>query len=275
MTTSSKSVSVFHISISKIVELGSIVCDKLIPVNQDWINIVMRSQQDKQTITNHIDSPFTIENFISQDELVLLTDYFKSSDNHTHKNTGPVTMNVTEPEFEQPLFKNILERLEPYIGRVRVFSSLYFYVERPHIIHNDDSFSYPVCYKGINIPLEIEYVQENTGWPNLVFYDQYYLEGPAKFFNGSDNVVTHYNKCVYEYSEVGNLSTTPIDNETRRKYLTHLKPEWLEGLSIDTITRWKPGDITVFDSVRLHSSNDFVRQGIKSKLGLSIFTERR
>lgn len=233
----------------------------------------MRTDRDKLEIESTISDTFTIENFISETEREELIDYFKQG-THTHKNTGPVTLDVAITEFDNGVFKDILDRLEGYIGKTKVFSSLFFYVERPHIIHNDDSFSYPVCYKGINIPLELEYVESDTGYPNLVFYDQYYLEGPAKFFNGSSDIPTYYNQCVYEYGSVKNLSTVPIDGYTRSKYLTHLKSEWLQGLSVETITRWRPGDVTVFDTVRLHSSNDFKRQGIKSKLGLSIFTEK-
>jgi hypothetical protein len=245
----------------------------LIVVNEKRINIAMRSEQDKLKIESGLGDTFTITDFISDDERRALIDYFMGG-THTYKNTGPVTLDVASTEFDSGVFKDIVDRLEPYIGKVKVFSSLFFSVERPHIIHNDDSFSYPVCYKGINIPLELEYVDVNTGWPNLVFYDQHYLEGPAKFFNGSSDIETYYNHCIYEYRSVKNLSTARVDSDTRVKYLTHIRDSWLEGLSIETITQWKPGDITVFDSTRLHSSNDFVRQGVKRKLGLSIFTEK-
>lgn len=233
----------------------------------------MRKSEDKVKIEATLGSTFTISNFISDQERLALIDYFTKGD-HTYKNTGPITLNVLSEEFKQPLFQNILSRVESYIGKVKVFSSLFFYVERPHIIHNDDSFSYPLCYKGINIPLDLEYIEEGTGYPSLIFYDQYYLEGPAKFFNGSRDIPTYYNKCVYEYGDVKNISTSPICDDIRSNHLSHLKPNWLQGLSIETITEWRPGNVTVFDTVRLHSSNDFCRQGIKSKLGLSIFTEK-
>ena len=233
----------------------------------------MRTSEDKIKIEATLGPTFTISNFISAQERLALVDYFTNGD-HTYKNTGPITLNVSPEEFKQPLFQNILSRVEPYIGKVKVFSSLFFYVDHPHIIHNDDSFSYPVCYKGINIPLELEYVEADTGYPSLIFYDQYYLEGPAKFFKGSKDIPTYYNKCVYEYSDVKNLSLSPICDSVRTKYLGHIRPEWLEGLSVGTVTEWRPGHVTIFDTVRLHSSNDFRRQGIKSKLGLSIFTER-
>lgn len=232
----------------------------------------MRSTADKLKIKNTIGPTFTVPNFISESERLALIDYFNGGE-HTYKNTGPVTLNVSASEFEQPLFRNILDRIEPYIGKVKVFSSLFFKVNKPHIIHNDDSYSYPMCYKGINIPLELQ-GDDLSDNPSLVFYDQYYLEGPAKFFNGSSNIPTYYNECVYDYNSVLNLSSTAFDTDFHTKHLSHLKNEWLNGLSVESVTTWKPGDITVFDTVRLHSSNNFVKQGITSKLGLSIFTEK-
>ena len=122
------------------------------------------------------------------------------------------------------------------------------------------------------MPLELQYIAEDTGYPNLCFFDQYYLEGGAKFFNESKDVPTHYNKQVYEYSHVINKNNAGIDEAIVEKYLTHLKPRWMSGLSFHSALQWKPTDALIFDSVRLHCASDFVKQGIKSKLGMSIFT---
>ena len=157
------------------------------------------------------------------------------------------------------------------LGEFKVFTALFFYTERPHIIHNDDSFSFPRCYKGINIPLE--FTGDTSSIPCLCFFEQYYLEGPAKFFNGSTDIDSCYNAHVYEYSQVRNLSSTPITSYIKQEFLSHIKPKWLEGLSINKILAWKPGDVTVFDTVRLHCASNFRQQEIKSKLALSIFTE--
>ena len=69
-------------------------------------------------------------------------------------------------------------------------SGIFFEVDYPHIIHNDDDFSFPLNYKAFNIPLRYDGDQE----PRLVFFDQVYLEGPSKFFNKESNIETYYNK---------------------------------------------------------------------------------
>jgi hypothetical protein len=57
-------------------------------------------------------------------------------------------------------------------------------------------------------------------------------------------------------------------------YFTHLKPQWLEGLSLHSALDWIPGNALVFDSTRLHCASDFRASGIKSKLGISVFTKK-
>jgi hypothetical protein len=233
----------------------------------------MRSQQDKDIIKSYISEPYQIMDFIKPEEIKALIDFFYSSDRHVHKHTGPVTIDVTQDELKEAPFKDILERLKPIIGDFRVWASLYFKTERGHIIHNDDAFNFPVCYKGINIPLEN--TGEFHGYPELCFFDQYYLEGPSKFFKGSTDIKPFYNLSVYDYSDVVNLTDRPFPEEIRQKYFPNLKESWLEGLSFNSSFVQVPGSIVIFDTVRLHCASDFKsNNNITSKLGLSIFTEK-
>jgi hypothetical protein len=108
--------------------------------------------------------------------------------------------------------------------------------------------------------------------PKLCFFDQFYFHGPSKFFNGDTTIPTYYNKQVYDYKDINGLVSTPfVDNDN---YFTHLKLQWLEGLSLHSALDWVPGNAIVFDSVRLHCASDFRKLGIKSKLGISIFTKK-
>jgi hypothetical protein len=109
--------------------------------------------------------------------------------------------------------------------------------------------------------------------PHLCFFDQYYLDGPAKFFNGSHDIPTYYNKCVYTYDDVYGCTPVAIDKETTETYFSHLRTSWLKGLSVNSIIDWVPGNAIVFDTVRLHCASNFIKQGVRSKLGLSIFTK--
>ena len=232
----------------------------------------MRQKKHKDYISSHLIDPFTIEKFLSDDEIKELIKIYTEGKTKIYKNTGPVTVNIDEDIKDYSVFQNIFSRIKTIIGDCEVYTAFLFYVEIPHIIHNDDAFDFPLVHKGIAIPLEINYEAENTGHPSLCFFDQYYLEGPSKFFNKSRDIPTFYNKCVYEYSEVQNKTDQKFDPEIKKKYFTHLKDHWLEGLSFKSAQPWVPGNAIFFDCARLHAASDFKSQGIKSKLGLSIFT---
>lgn len=237
-----------------------------------------RSQEDRNTIINNLMEPYSKENFITTDEISYLVDDFKRSIDKIHKNTGPITSPDLGEKFKNdPVYKGIFDRIKEEVGECQIYTAFFFYCERPHIIHNDDSKDGPLIYKAITIPLELTYNTENTElYPYLCMFDQYYLEGPSKFFGGSKiDIPTFYNAQVYEYSQVQNKSDKPFDKQIYEKYMSHLQPFWLRGLSFNSAQLWKPTSAIFFDCARLHCASNFNAQGIKSKLGLSIFTKLR
>lgn len=233
----------------------------------------MRSQTDKDFISSTIIDPYSIQQFLSNEEVEQLIELYESGHGRIYKNTGPVTVNIQTDLMEHEVFRNIKNRLKPIIGDFNIYASFFFYVELPHIIHNDDAFNFPLLHRGVALPLRIDYVDENTGYPYLCFFDQYYLDGPSKFFNDSENIPTYYNKCVYEYSQVQRLTDVPFPQEIKQKYLQHIKDPWLKGLTFNSAQQWIPGNAIVFSNCMLHCASDFRKQGIISKLGISIFTE--
>ena len=146
----------------------------------------------------------------------------------------------------------------------------FFDVTDPHIIHNDDEFEFPDCYKAFTLPLN---VYGNSDDIKLVVFDQYYYGGPAKFFAGEKSISkVHYNAPVTSYENVQGCSYTVIEKNMKDEYLGHLRDNWLKGLSVKTMLDWTVGDILCFDSLSLHSSSNFKSKGIDRKIGLSIFT---
>ncbi len=234
-----------------------------------------RTQEERDVIVSTFKDPLTLENVLSKDDIKDLIDLYHSRQNKIHKNTGPVTSELREDFDNIPALKKVFERVKQEVGECKIYTAFFFDVTFPHIIHNDDDKLGPKTFKGITIPLEIEYHEESNTeqHPYLCFFDQYYLEGPAKFFGGSPKEIeTYYNKPVYEYSQVQNKSDTVFDREIFNKYLTHLQYFWLKGLSFNSAQPWIPGNIILFDAVRLHCASDFRKLGIKRKLGISMFT---
>jgi hypothetical protein len=228
----------------------------------------MRTLTQINQIKTRISNPYSIEDFITELDIIHLINIFDNSQDKIYKNTGPVTLNIV-PFLNDTVFVKIINKLKSEIGQFEITAGMFFSTEFPHIIHNDDTFGLSDgVYKGITIPLKI-YGSDLV--PELCFFDQFYFHGPAKFFNGSNNVPTYYNKQIYEYSKVDGVVTNSFhDND---KLFTHLKSEWLQGLSLNSTLAWKPGSALIFDSVRLHCSSDFRQHGITHKLGISIFTK--
>lgn len=227
----------------------------------------MRTEEEKQSIIDTFSEPVSFENVVSNDYRILLRAEFSRRQDKIYKNTGPVTINI---DLDKPQYQPLKELVHNLVGDVGITAAFFFYTDKPHIIHNDDTYELPKVFKGITIPLEYH---GGSSYPSLCFFHQYYLEGPAKFFKGGIDFPEHYNKHVTEYSQVQELSDKGIPEFVRLKYLSHLKPKWLEGLTFDRALPWKPGNALVFDSVRLHCASNFLQQGIKSKLGISIFTK--
>jgi hypothetical protein len=227
----------------------------------------MRSLEQIARIKQRITNPYQIENFLSYEEILSLVQIFEAG-NKLYKNTGPVTMDLN---LTDPLIVTILERLKKEIGTFEVTAAFFFKTSFPHIIHNDDTFELPDgVYKAVTLPLQLEH-SLGEELPKLCFFNQFYFHGPAKFFNGSQDIPTFYNQQVYEYTNVDGLTTEEFYDDN--KLFTHIKPEWLRGLSLHSSIEWKPTTAIVFDSVRLHCASDFRRLNILSKLGISIFTK--
>ena len=237
------------------------------------VNILMRTPEQIVCIKSRIIDPYSIENFISADDVKHLIDLYNAQDaepNKVYKNTGPVTVDIKD-FLDDVVIKRILEKLRSEIGNFEITAGLFFWTNYPHIIHNDDTFELPDgVYRAITIPLKLDRIIDSEEFPKLCFFDQFYFHGPAKFFNGDKNIPTYFNKQVYEYSQVHNVVTTELYDSD--KLFTHLKAKWLKGLSLHSSLPWVPGNAIIFDSVRLHCASDFRRLNITSKLGISIFT---
>lgn len=235
----------------------------------------MRTIEQIADIKRNISDPYSVKNILTDTEIKHLVSIFDTAKEKNaplvYKNTGPVTLDI-KPYLDDAVIRSLLEKIKIEIGEFEITAGFFFKTDYPHIIHNDDTFELPnTVYKAVTIPLKIE---GNTDvYPKLCFFDQFYFHGPAKFFKGETHVDTFYNKQIYDYGDVENLTNKHFIDKDR--LFSHLKPKWLEGLSLYSTIDWIPGDIIIFDSVRLHCASDFRKLNIKSKIAISIFTKKK
>ena len=67
---------------------------------------------------------------------------------------------------------------------------------------------------------------------------------------------------------------TEFDRELYDKYLTHQPYEDCKSLEIDKIVETKIGSLIYWDRVRIHSSDNFMKNNVKSKTLLAFFTSK-
>jgi len=155
-----------------------------------------RSQEHKDFILSNLEETYYIENFISKEDIETLCMEYYGNINKVYKNTGPITSDIKH--YNSPVLYKIVDKISKLYPNSKVMSGMFFEVNHPHIIHNDDKHSLPLTYKAFNIPLEYDTEEE----PHLCFFDQVYLDRPSKFFNGEENIETFYNTIVYDYENV-------------------------------------------------------------------------
>ena len=236
----------------------------------------MRTQKQIDNIKKTFSDPYIVTEFITESDIAHLIKLYESFDPHqpkVYKNTGPVTLDLHK-YLNDPVLDGIIKQLKLAIGDFEITAGFFFFTDYPHIIHNDDLFELPdTTYKAITIPLRLDGVSDNA---SLCFFNQHYFHGPSKFFNGDKDIPTYYNKQLYDYSDVDGVSNdNNITDEIYQKHFTHIKRKWLNGLSFHSFLPWKIGSCIIFDSLQLHCASDFRKHGIKSKLGISIFTKRK
>lgn len=240
----------------------------------------MRTLEQIAKIKSRIEDPRSVENFLSSEEINYLVSLYENANNLSDpylgiikKNTGPITLDI-RPLLDDHVISNIMTRIKQEIGEFEMTAGFFFRTDYPHIIHNDDTFELPeTVYKAITIPLKV-YGDNIVDYPSLCFFDQTYYHGPAKFFKGEKYIPTYYNKQIYDYNDVSDLSENKFDEILYVKYFTHLKKSWLDGLTFHSAIKWVPTTAIIFDSVRLHCASDFRKQNIKEKLAISIFTKK-
>jgi len=230
----------------------------------------MRTPEQIEKIKKNFSNPIEIKNVLTVEDINHLLKIYEGADNLVYKNTGPITLNI-ESYLDDRVIKHLLSVIQHHIGKFEITAGFFFHTNFPHIIHNDDTFELPEnVYKAITIPLKLE-TEKIKQYPKLCFFDQFYFHGPAKFFKGDDHIDTYYNEQIYDYTNVDGITDKKFID--RERLFSHLKSRWLEGLSLHSTLDWVPGNIMIFDSLRLHCASDFRKLGIRSKTAMSIFTK--
>jgi len=185
--------------------------------------------------------------------------------------------------FRDPIGQKIKqifhEPLKKIIGEYELYSYVLQEAINPRNIHTDMNwYKDKLPYKAVLFPLDV--VSDQDGWKDtytIAFKQRDYLED-----NSNSNKGQHGNTeqsdwtRPYENPEVHNLiNGYSISKEQHEKYFSHMPYEYLEGLEIDNIFKWTPGSCMTWDRNQLHCADNFLANGIKTKLSLIFFTDQK
>jgi len=70
------------------------------------------------------------------------------------------------------------------------------------------------------------------------------------------------------------VSQKDMDKKIYEKYMTHQPYEDCRGLELDRAMGWEVGSLLYWDRVRIHSSDNFIKNGIVSKTCIALFTSK-
>ena len=209
--------------------------------------------------------PIQIDNFISHMERSALLHAHTHNPSAIQKSTGPrVSM-----DLQNQVLEDIIQRIKENFGDFELHNTQIFQVKKPHVLHNDWS----KFDNGQGLAFLMPLIHDGLENPKFVIYDQIVDDAAVKLFGGGPapkNV--HHNSSLLEYTTVKGTVNEPFDEEFYNTHLTHLKPNWVQGLSVRKVFDWKPGSLIVFHRCNIHSSSDFTNLGIQEKTGLSVFT---
>ena len=150
----------------------------------------------------------------------------------------------------------------------------FFEARQPYRIHTDTDIN-EHNHQTIVIPLDWEHNADASLSDNslYIFKQRWHLEA-TNFRYGSkpSKDGPRYNTDTREYSKVENLEPNNFIDKDAASDCDHLNVRHFTGLSVEAKLKWEPGKPLTFPRTALHCSNNWHRLGIKSKLGLSLFT---
>lgn len=210
-------------------------------------------------------TPHQIENFITKEQIVDLVFRHKNNPEAIQKNTGPLVTN----NLKCDTMDSILSRLKEQFKFSGICNTQIFDVTKPHILHND----WVERDEGRGLAFLMPLQHNGDRDPGFVLYDQYYKKGAVKLYGGGPKPKNvYYNTPLLSYEDVEYTTENAFDEDIYNKFLTHIKPTWVQGLSVYKIFDWKPTSLIVFHRNNIHSATDFTKLGITFKIGLSVFT---
>jgi hypothetical protein len=227
-----------------------------------------------------VDGPSkTFANFISQDELKLLNSMIKRIEYPEIGKTSKYAGASYEDKQGQVLKEIFHDKLNNIIGEHALDFFAWQEAINPWKIHADIRwYSDKIPYKVVLVPIDV--VSDNDDWVDtytITFKQRNYLEGNRNTNHGEkgNSDQTSWKRPCDKPGVHNLIKGHKISLEEHQKYFSHMPYNFLEGLEIDNLFKWTPGSCVVWDQNQLHCADNFIKNGIRTKLSLIFFTNQK
>ena len=229
------------------------------------------------------ESSYIIENFISENERLLLERYFRSEIEISGEIINNQICRVTYPMKHKLISNLIRDKIYDHFGDdIIIYSDIqndpmcvgdqFFKAVKPYGLHTDsithiDGYR---PYKDIIIPI---YLSGPESY--YITFNQRYRGHATQFMRGRlINSFANYHNVIriQSYDEYGveNLDYSNRDHKIIEKYNPkHIPMSVYDGLSIEKILKWQPKNAIVNDTSVLHAPSDFNSENGDYKIGLT------
>jgi len=100
--------------------------------------------------------------------------------------------------------------------------------------------------------------------------EDFYVDEIFKNYITMLSKTKRYNIRTDEHIE----NKTPFDKKIYENYMTHQPYEDCTGLEFDAALPWEKGSLMLWDRVRIHSSDNFIKNNVLNKTCIALFTSR-
>lgn len=244
------------------------------------VNFNIRSEQQKAFLRQYISDPVAIANCFDSAEISLLSEIY----NQTTEDHSDIAVQIHKVKFAKGTLKEeitslINEKFSHLLGNYVIDRISGMTSDTPNQIHTDtiNIENNQPPHKNIMIPIDVNGKAEHTNdWAacQTIYFKQVWLHrcGKAIFKHGYRPDHMRLENEVYDYSNLDNTTFANFPIDFYQKYLSHLPYAHCTSLSPLSTFQWKPKSAILFDRNRLHTSNNYIINGVKWKRFICVFT---
>ena len=228
----------------------------------------------KKSLIERFQPPKVFENVIDLNDLdFLLKQEEENSQKKVVSTKRVFGLNTTAAtDYLRPLLDKILEY--PY----KITGGNFFRTQVPYRLHADSGIDEQIkLYRIVVVPLQLELDGDYREEFNcLTVTNQRWFHQAAFFMKGEEEKFDvkklEYNQPINQYDLIYNLGDS-LPRERFSSFYDHLVYENFDGINEQSVIPWRVGNIITFDRSNIHTATNFHKANVKTKIGLSIFTE--